>query len=90
MAQPNWFRRCVGCGKARHKKELLRIVQSLNGQFEIDWQQKKPGRGAYICLNLECAILAKKKRGFHRSFQVDVPSSFYDDLIRALRPALAE
>lgn len=82
MAQPNWFRICVGCGQSRHKKELLRIVRDQLNQFEIDIEQKKPGRGAYICPNSECAILAKTKRGLNRSFRREVDQIIYDQLIQ--------
>ncbi|MDZ7330395.1 MAG: YlxR family protein [candidate division KSB1 bacterium] len=84
MAQPNWYRICVGCGTPRHKKDLLRIVRTREGKYEIDWQQKQAGRGAYVCRNLDCAIKAKRKRGFNRSFRSDVPGSLYDELIQLL------
>lgn len=82
MGQPNWFRICVGCGKAHHKKDLLRIVKCQDNHLEIDFEQKKPGRGTYICPNTECAMLAKKRRGFNRSFHKEVDLLFYDYLIQ--------
>jgi predicted RNA-binding protein YlxR (DUF448 family) len=85
MAQPNWFRVCVGCGQARHKKELLRIVRCQDNYLEIDFDQKKPGRGAYICPNTECAMLAKKKHGFNRPFLIEVDSVFYNQIIQVVR-----
>ena len=85
MAQPNWFRICVGCGKARHKKELLRIVKCQDNHLEIDVDQKKPGRGAYICPTTECANLAKTTLGFNRSFHIDVAQTFYDTLIQQVK-----
>jgi predicted RNA-binding protein YlxR (DUF448 family) len=84
MAQPNWFRICVGCGQAKHKKELLRIVKCPGNLLAIDLEQKKPGRGAYICRKMECVKLAKKKRGFNRSFGMEVEQKFYDQLYSAL------
>ena len=80
MAQPNWFRICVGCGQTKHKKELLRIAKCQDNHLEIDFEQKKPGRGAYICPEMECAKLANKKRGFNRSFGIEVDQAFYDQL----------
>lgn len=80
MAQPNWYRICVGCGQARHKKELLRIVRCQDNHLEIDLKQNKPGRGAYVCPNIECAKLARQKKGFNRSFRMEVERSFYDQL----------
>jgi len=82
MAQPNWFRVCVGCRQARHKKELLRIVRQKNQQVAVDWDQKLPGRGAYICPNSNCARLAQKKQGLSRSLKCAVDSGFYEQLIQ--------
>ena len=42
---------------------------------------KQNGRGAYIKLDNEEALQAKKKRAFNHSFSMDVPESFYDELI---------
>ena len=85
MARPNWSRICVGCGQARHKKELLRIVKCQDDHLEIDFEQNKPGRGAYICSDIKCAELAKTKNGFQRSFRVEVEHSFYDQLIQGIK-----
>lgn len=82
MAQPNWYRICVGCGKARHKKELLRIVKSPGNHLEIDRAQDKPGRGAYICPKTECAMIAKKRQSFNRTFRMEIGQEFYNDLIQ--------
>jgi len=84
VAQPNWFRICVGCGQAKHKKDLLRIVKCQDNHLAIDLEQNQPGRGAYVCRNIECARLARQKRGFNRSFHKEVDQSFYDYLIQEI------
>ncbi|HHS2746609.1 TPA: DUF448 domain-containing protein, partial [Streptococcus agalactiae] len=38
-------------------------------------------RGAYIKLDNDEAILAKKKRVFDRSFSMEVSDEFYDELL---------
>ena len=43
------------------KRDLLRVVKTDEGVF-IDPKQKMPGRGAYICKDLECLKLAMKKK----------------------------
>lgn len=85
MAQPNWYRICVGCGQARHKKELLRIVKCQDNHLEIDFEQKKSGRGAYICPDMECAKSAKSKSGFNRSFRIEVEQTFYEQLLQGIK-----
>ena len=82
MAQPNWYRKCVGCGQARHKRELLRIVRCPNNLLEIDPEQVKPGRGAYVCPNKQCALSVFKNHGFEKSFRIKVDALFYEQLLK--------
>ena len=48
---------------------------------DIDPTGKANGRGAYIKLDNEEAALAKKKKVFNRSFNMEVEEAFYDELI---------
>lgn len=63
------------------KKDLLRIAFNKEGQISIDPTGKAHGRGAYIALLNEEALLAKKKRVFDRAFSTKVSDEFYDELI---------
>lgn len=85
MAQPNWYRTCVGCGIAKHKSQLLRIVKRQDNSLEIDFHKNQPGRGAYICPNVECANLALKRRGLERTFRIPVERQFYELLIQQVK-----
>ncbi|OQX88029.1 hypothetical protein B6D60_02735 [candidate division KSB1 bacterium 4484_87] len=82
MALPNWYRRCIGCGEGRDKRKMLRIVKNKGQAPELDLQQKKPGRGAYVCPNSQCVMLARKKRGLERSFRCSVDDQIYEKLIQ--------
>lgn len=62
------------------KRDLLRIAFNKEGQISIDPTGKAHGRGAYIALLNEEAILAKKKRVFDRAFSTKVADEFYDEL----------
>ena len=53
------LRKCTGCQEMKDKRTLVRVVRSENGEFSVDFTGKKPGRGAYICPNLECLEKAK-------------------------------
>ncbi len=85
MALPNWHRRCVGCGVGRDKREMIRIAKHKDQPPEIDFRQKLPGRGAYVCRNIECVQMAKKKRGLERSFRCAIDSQFYDKLLQQVK-----
>ena len=66
--------------RMKNKKELVRIVRNDAGEFSVDFTGKKPGRGAYICPNLECLEKAKKSKGLERSFKTAVPAEVYEIL----------
>ncbi len=74
------MRKCIGCGEMKPKKELIRIVRSPEGEFDLDVTGKKSGRGAYICKNPECFTLVKKGKKLNRSFETSVPDEIYDKL----------
>ncbi|NOZ60145.1 MAG: YlxR family protein [Calditrichaeota bacterium] len=85
MALPNWYRRCVGCGAGRDKREMLRVVKNKDQPPEPDLQQRKPGRGAYVCPSSQCVTLAKKKRGLERSFRCAFDDQIYEKLIQQVK-----
>ena len=75
------LRKSVVSGEVIDKRDLLRIVKNKEGEIFIDPTGKKNGRGAYIKLDINEAIQAKAKKVFNRSFSMDVPEAFYDELI---------
>ena len=75
------LRKSVVSGEVIDKRDLLRIVKTKEGEIFIDPTGKQNGRGAYIKLDNKEAAEAKKKKVFNRSFSMDVPETFYDELI---------
>ena len=75
------LRKSVVSNEVIDKRDLLRIVKNNEGQIFIDPTGKSNGRGAYIKLDNEEALKAKKKRVFNRSFNMEVEEAFYDELI---------
>ncbi|MDD4715171.1 MAG: YlxR family protein [Oscillospiraceae bacterium] len=74
------MRQCLGCREMKPKRELIRVVKSPQGEISIDFKGKKPGRGTYICPNLDCLARAQKSRGFERAFSAPVPPEVYEAL----------
>ena len=74
------MRKCVGCGEMKPKKELMRILKTETGEFLVDADGKKNGRGAYICRSVECFRKAVKSKGLERSFKQQIPEEVYDRL----------
>ena len=83
------LRMCTGCGEMKPKKELVRVVKApdtkdengtviAEGEVSLDLSGRKPGRGAYVCKNLECLKKARKTRKFERTFSCRIPDEVYD------------
>ncbi len=71
------MRECMLCRKKFYKSELLRFVKSENG-IEIDENQKKSGRGAYICADCKMSDNLYKKRVLDRAFKQKVNDEVYN------------
>lgn len=73
-------RMCTGCMEMKSKKELLRIVRSKEGEISIDLSGKKPGRGAYICKDIECFEKSFKTKRLERNLGGKVSEEIYGSL----------
>lgn len=56
------MRMCLGCQEMRPKKELIRVVKNKENEISLDFNGKKPGRGAYLCKSISCFEKARKGR----------------------------
>lgn len=73
------MRQCVGCKEMKPKRELIRVIRTLDDEIFVDATGKKNGRGAYICQNRECLDKAVKNKGLERSLKIAVPQEIYAD-----------
>ena len=62
------------------KKELIRVVKNKENEVSIDLTGKKPGRGAYICKNIECLEKAFKTKRLERNLEVKIDDEIYEKL----------
>ena len=74
------MRQCVGCGSMKTKKEMMRVLKTAEDGIILDTTGKKNGRGAYLCVSMECLQKARKNRGLERSFKMSIPNEVYDNL----------
>ena len=58
----------------------MRVLKSAEGPIVLDMTGKKNGRGAYLCMNKECLVKARKNRGLERSFKMSIPDEIYENL----------
>ncbi|KYH35794.1 hypothetical protein CLTEP_01870 [Clostridium tepidiprofundi DSM 19306] len=73
-------RMCTGCGEMKPKKSLIRIVKNKDGEVSVDSTGKKPGRGAYICRDLDCLEKALKNKRLERNLSIKVDENLYKKL----------
>ena len=84
------MRMCVGCREMKPKKELLRVVRPQAGDAHIDRTGKAPGRGAYVCDDLECLRKARKSRALERALETSIDEAVFDQLEASLQPPAQE
>jgi len=82
------IRTCIGCQEKKPKKELLRIVRTIEGNIEIDLTGKKSGRGAYLCRNLECLEKSLQGKRFNQALNQEIPLSIIEELKKIFQSKL--
>ena len=75
------LRQCMGCREMKPKRELIRVVRAPEGGgVSLDFNGKKPGRGAYLCPDPVCLKRVRKSRALERAFGQAIPEAVYDAL----------
>jgi len=70
----------------RPKTELVRVVKSPEGVISLDASGKAPGRGAYLCPDVDCFKRSRKNRGLERAFKGGIS----DEIVSALEAEIVE
>lgn len=73
-------RSCAVCRVKSGKENLIRLVKSPDGKVFIDTAKKLPGRGVYICPDLECLERAKKSGIIAHSLKTEINNGFWLEL----------
>ena len=74
------MRMCVGCREMKPKMSLTRVVKPQEGDAHIDRTGKAPGRGAYLCDDIECLKKARKSRALERALECAIAAEVFDAL----------
>lgn len=78
------LRTCAFSKEKKEKSSLFRVVRLPSNLVEIDLNQVKFGRGAYLSKNIEIIKEAKKKNSLAKILRTKVDESIYDSLIEIL------
>lgn len=90
------MRKCTGCGEMKPKQKLVRVVKApdvktesgevvAKGEISLDLSGKKPGRGAYVCADLNCLNKAIKAKRLERAFSTSIPDEIYQKLTEEMQ-----
>ena len=74
------MRQCMGCRERKAKKEMIRVVRTVEGTVSLDFSGKLNGRGAYVCPSMDCLKKAMKSKALDRQLEVAIPQEIYDRL----------
>ena len=74
------MRQCTGCREMKSKRDMIRVIKTVENEICIDATGRKNGRGAYICPTMECLKQAMKSRGLERSLKTSIPETVYQQL----------
>ena len=77
-------RSCIVCRTQKNKNELLRIVKNKENIIKLDESGKEPGRGAYICYNMDCFERAKKSKKLERTLEIKINDDTYEQIKNAI------
>lgn len=73
-------RQCVGCGQMGSKKEMIRVIRTMEETVELDGTGRKNGRGAYLCKKMDCYLRAAKNKSLERALKLQIPPEIYEKL----------
>jgi uncharacterized protein len=62
-------RTCLGCRQRRAKRELVRLARRPDGVVVVDADGSRPGRGAYVCAEVECVERALRTGRLAHAFR---------------------
>lgn len=71
---------CTGCREMKSKKELIRVLKTVDGAVVLDATGRMNGRGAYLCPDAECLRKALKTRALERSLGIEIPEEIVEEL----------
>ena len=73
-------RTCMGCNQKKGKNQLVRIVKNKDNEINIDRTGKMPGRGAYICDDIQCLEKVIKSKRLEKALDTKISNEIYESL----------
>lgn len=73
-------RTCSVCRTQKNKNDLLRIVKNKENIIKVDEMGKEPGRGAYICYDIQCLEKAQKTKKLEKVLEIKLENELYEQM----------
>ena len=70
----------MGCNQKKGKNQLVRIVKNKDNEINIDRTGKMPGRGAYICDDIQCLEKVIKSKRLEKALDTKISNEIYESL----------
>ena len=83
-------RTCVACRKIKAKQELIHLIRTSDETVEVDIDDKKTGRGAYLCPTQECWEIGLKGSRLEHSLRTTLSQDNREQLIKFGKDLLKE
>jgi len=83
-------RTCIACREVKPKRQLIRLVYTVNGTAEVDPSGKKAGRGAYLCHSPDCWEKALKKGRLEQALRKKISAENQARLVEFSRVLLSD
>ena len=80
-------RQCMGCRERKAKKEMIRVVRTVDGTVTLDFSGKLGGRGAYVCPDPQCLNKCMKSKSLDRALETAIPDVVYERLAKEMEAA---
>ena len=75
-------RKCVGCGKLKDRKDIIKITrENAHGNVIVNPDNKIFGRSVYLCYNNSCVENAFKKNKISKILKASVPEDLKGKLL---------
>ena len=73
-------RTCSVCRTQKNKSDLLRIVKNKENTIKVDEIGKEPGRGVYICYDIQCLEKAQKTKKLEKVLEIKLENELYEQM----------
>lgn len=81
MVKKEPLRTCIVTKEKTLKKNLIRVVRTPEGNIIVDLKGKANGHGAYLKLDKNVILKARKTNVLEKYLETSIPDEIYEELL---------